>query len=315
MTVAGRFAPSPSGRMHLGNARTALLAWLDARSRGGRMVLRIEDLDRDRCRPEYADALRDDLRWLGLDWDAETTPQSRRGPVYDAAIDGLRARGLVYECFCTRRDVAIASAPHGPGEEPRGCPRGCAQLRPGEVRRRIDAGERAALRVRLPDAAPAVVDRLHGPIDQPTGEWSDVVVRRSDGLHAYHLAVVVDDAADGVTDVVRGDDLLGVTPRQAALAGLLDLSPPAYAHVPLLVGHDGTRLAKRHGAVSIAEVRRLVGPEALVASLARSAGITDARAARPSDLLGEFALERIDRRPVVVRGDVSGFGFVPVSAA
>ncbi|MDX6533329.1 MAG: glutamyl-tRNA synthetase [Gaiellales bacterium] len=313
MTVTGRFAPSPSGPMHLGNARSALLAWLDARARGGRVVLRIEDLDRDRCRPEYAVAVRDDLRWLGLDWDAESTAQSRRDAVYEAALAGLRERGLVYECFCTRRDVAVASAPHGPGEEPRGCPRGCADLDPAERRRRVDAGERAALRVRLPEVLPAVDDRLHGLV-VPSGDSGDMVVRRSDGLHAYHLAVVVDDAADGVTDVVRGDDLLASAPRQAALARLLDLPVPAYAHVPLLLGPDGARLAKRHGAISIAELRASgIGPDTLVTALAASAGLAADAGARPIDLVEGFALERIDRRPVTVRTDSSGLRFDAVN--
>jgi glutamyl-tRNA synthetase len=296
--------------MHLGNARSALLAWLDARARGGRVVLRIEDLDRDRCRPAFADALRDDLLWLGLDWDVESTPQSRREAVYEAAIAVLRDRGHVYECFCTRRDVAVASAPHGPGEEPRRCPRGCADLDPAETRQRLHAGERAALRVRLPGAAPTIHDRVHGEVADPGVEWSDIVVRRSDGLHAYHLAVVVDDAADGVTDVVRGDDLLASTSRQAALARLLDLPVPAYAHVPLLLGPDGARLAKRHGAVSIAELRESgVAARMIIAFLTRSAGIVAEAGALPADLVEGFELERIDRRPVTVRSDLSGVRF------
>lgn len=314
MNLTGRFAPSPSGRMHLGNARSALLAWLDARARGGRVVLRIEDLDRDRCRPEYADTLRRDLTWLGLDWDAESTPQSRREAVYEAALGGLRERGLVYECFCTRRDIAVASAPHGPGEEPRGCPRGCVALACGERQRRLDAGERAALRVRLPATAATVHDRLHGDVSDAGGEWHDIVVRRSDGLHAYHLAVVLDDAADGVTDVVRGDDLLPAAPRQAALAQVLDVRVPAYAHVPLLLGPDGARLAKRHGAVSIAELRDAGhAPEELVGALARSAGLDVEPHARPGDLLNGFDLLDIDRRPVSVRMEPSGFRFDPVN--
>jgi glutamyl-tRNA synthetase len=298
--------------MHLGNARSALLAWLDARARGGRMVLRIEDLDRDRCRQAYVDAVRDDLRWLGLDWDVESTPQSRRDAVYDAALAGLRDRDVIYECFCTRRDITVASAPHGPGEEPRGCPRGCAHLDPEERGRRVAAGERAALRVKLPDDLAFADDRFHGRV-VASGDSGDMVLRRSDGLHAYHLAVVVDDAADGVTDVVRGDDLLASAPRQAALARLLDVPVPSYAHVPLLLGPDGARLAKRHGAVSIAELRESGVPaDMLVASLARFAGITEAPRAWPADLVEGFALEQIDRRPITVRADSSSLRFVPV---
>jgi glutamyl-tRNA synthetase len=200
--MLGRYAPSPSGLMHLGNARTALLAWLDARARGGRVVLRIEDLDRQRCRPEYADAIRDDLLWLGLDWDEETCPQSQRDEDYRAAIDHLQETGVVYECYCTRRELTVASAPHGPPDEPAPYPGTCRDLS-DEQRRRLRAeGRRPALRARMPDRLPTVHDRVHG--DVPGGGGGDIVVRRSDGLHAYQLAVVVDDAADGITDVLAG---------------------------------------------------------------------------------------------------------------
>jgi glutamyl-tRNA synthetase len=283
--------------MHLGNARTALLAWLDARARGGRMLLRIEDLDRDRCRPEHADGVRADLAWLGLDWDAETAPQSTRDAAYAAAIEALRAAGAVYECFCTRRELAVASAPHG-DETERRYPGTCRTLSAGERDARRAAGRRPALRARMPEAPVEVADRLHGPIVQRVAETvGDVTVRRSDGLYAYQLAVVVDDAADGVTDVVRGDDLLGSTPRQAALQALLGLPRPAYAHVPLVLGQDGARLAKRHGAVPLAELREAEVPAArVVGGLAASAGLVPAGAAAlPAQLVDDFAIERIGR--------------------
>jgi glutamyl-tRNA synthetase len=296
--VVGRFAPSPSGLMHLGNARTALLAWLDARARGGRMVLRVEDLDRPRCRPAFADAARRDLAWLGLDWDAETAPQSRRDDAYAAAVDRLAAAGRVFECFCTRRELGAASAPHG---ATRRYPGTCRDLSAGERAARRASGRAPALRARM-DAAPlTVVDRLHGEL---TGVADDVVLRRSDGLYAYQLAVVVDDASDGVTDVVRGDDLLPATPSQAALARLLGLPAPHYAHVPLVLGRDGARLAKRHGAVAVADLReRGVSAGELVGTLAAGLGLAPVGAAlAPTDVVPAFRLETIPTAPTRLTG-------------
>ncbi len=294
--TAGRLAPSPSGWMHLGNARTALMAWLDARSRGGRVVLRIEDLDRDRCRPEFADAIRRDLQWLGLDWDEETAPQSTRDPAYRAAVDRLDTAGLIYECYCTRRELAVASAPHGPSDEPTAYPGTCRELT-AERRAQLRAeGRRPALRARMPDHVPAVHDRVHGEV--PGGAGGDIVVRRSDGLHAYQLAVVVDDAADGVTDVVRGDDLLASTGRQVALGQMLGLRAPAYAHVPLVVDEHGVRLAKRHASLAIQALRDAgVSSEVLVAAMARSAGLGDHVRCPPAELVAGFDITRIERRP------------------
>jgi glutamyl-tRNA synthetase len=296
VSITGRFAPSPSGPMHLGNARTSLLAWLDARSRGGAMLLRIEDLDRDRCRPQHAEAIRDDLLWLGLGWDEEMLPQSQRDGDYEAAVDRLAEQGSVYECFCTRRELAIASAPHGTSGEPPAYPGTCRALTERDRERLRAQGRRPSLRVRMPERPVVVRDRVHGERARSVG--GDVVVRRSDGLHAYQLAVVVDDAADGVTDVCRGDDLLGSTARQVALAGLLGLAVPEYAHVPLVLGEDGSRLAKRHGAVSLRQLRDArADPAALVGALAASSGIGDGSPARPSDLLDGFDIERVSRRP------------------
>ena len=294
--MVGRFAPSPSGLMHLGNARTALLAWLDARARGGEMLLRIEDLDRERCRPAYAQAIRDDLAWLGLDWDAETRPQSLRDPDYAAALERLSQRGLVYECFCTRRELAaVASAPHGSDDQP-AYPGTCRELTAAQRERLRAEGKPPALRVRMPEGAVEVRDRLHGSGPRPVG--GDVIVRRSDGLYAYQLAVVVDDAADGVTDVVRGDDLLGSTARQVALQQLLALPQPAYAHVPLMLGEDGQRLAKRHGAVAVADLRAAgAAAREVVGALAGSAGIGDGQAAAATELIEGFELTRVGRRP------------------
>jgi glutamyl-tRNA synthetase len=300
--VVGRFAPSPSGEIHLGNARTALLAWLDTRARGGRMLLRIEDLDRDRCKPALADGIRRDMEWLGLDWDAETPPQSTRDPSYAAALDALSRRGEVYECFCTRRELAVASAPHGPDAERR-YPGTCRTLDAAGRAAQLAAGRRPALRVRMSGEPVEVADRLHGPLVQRVGEAvGDIVVRRSDGLFAYQLAVVVDDATDGVTDVVRGDDLLWSTPRQVALQRMLGLETPAYAHVPLVLGPDGARLAKRHGAVTIAGMRDAgVASADIVGRLAASAGLVDeGTPAMPEELVAGFDLTRVDRGPAIL---------------
>jgi glutamyl-queuosine tRNA(Asp) synthetase len=289
--VVGRFAPSPSGRMHLGNARTALLAWLDARARGGRMLLRIEDLDRDRCRPELADGVRRDLAWLGLDWDAETAPQSIRGEAYAAAIADLDARGLLYRCTCTRRDLAAASAPHGSVRRYSGRCRDAGH----------PAGARSALRLRMPSAPITVCDRLLGSVTvDPAADAGDIVVRRADGLHAYQLAVVLDDAADGVTDVVRGDDLWPSTSAQAALQDVLGLPRTAHAHVPLLVGADGARLAKRHAGLAVAELRDAGLPAArVIGGLAHTLGLAGPDASlAPQELVPGFDIRAIRRTPV-----------------
>jgi glutamyl-tRNA synthetase len=240
---AGRFAPSPSGELHLGNLRTAILAWLFARSTGRRFLLRIEDLDTARAGAEAAQIR--ELASLGLDWDSPVTRQSDQLERYEASIAALAEAGLVYECFCTRRDIAeAAGAPHAlPGVYPGTC----RSLTPADrARRRRDRPP--ALRLLSNVGTFEVTDQLHG---QATGVVDDFVVRRNDGVPAYNLAVVVDDAAQGIDQVVRGDDLLSSAPRQAYLAELLGFTAPRYAHVPLALGRDGRRLAKRDGSVTL----------------------------------------------------------------
>jgi glutamyl-tRNA synthetase len=296
----GRYAPSPTGDLHLGNARTALVAWLWARSAGGRFLLRSEDLDTTRVRPGCAELQADTLRWLGLDWDGVPVAQSERGALYDAALARLRERGALYECFCSRADIRrAASAPHGPDGPV--YPGTCRDLSAAErARRRRELGREPALRVRL-EGEVVFRDELQGTqrerLEATTG---DIVVRRSDGVVAYQLAVVVDDAAQGVTRVVRGADLLASTARQLELYRLLALSPlPAHAHVPLLLGADGERLAKRHGAVGLGELREAgADPRALVGWLAQTAGLRpDPAPCRPADLVAGFAPERLRRDP------------------
>lgn len=257
-TTVGRWAPSPTGDLHLGNLRTALLAWLFARSAGGQFLWRFEDLD-GAVRPQFYDSQLRDVAALGLDWNGEPVRQSDRVDLYRDAIADLRRRDLTYECFCTRREIAeAAAAPHGPSPEG-AYPGTCRRLSRAERERKRAGGRPPALRLRVDadDAAPAertVSDRQLGDY---TGTVDDFVLHRGDGTPAYNLAVVVDDAAQGVTEVVRGDDLLPSTPRQVHLAGLLGLHAPSYAHVPLVLNPQGRRLAKRDGAVTLADRQSL----------------------------------------------------------
>lgn len=240
--TTGRFAPTPSGDLHLGNLRTALLAWCFARHEGGRFLLRVEDLTTGAAPRRSAEQL-EDLAAIGIDHDGAVVAQSERRHLYDAAIEQLELTGATYPCFCSRRDIReAAAAPHGP--LPEGAyPGTCRRLSPAERDRRSADGKPPALRLRADAVEVDVHDRLLGTWRAPV---DDFVIRRADGVPAYNLAVVVDDAAQGVQEVVRGDDLWPTTPRQVFLAGLLDLPVPAYLHVPLVLGPDGRRLAKRH---------------------------------------------------------------------
>ncbi|HET8756825.1 MAG TPA: tRNA glutamyl-Q(34) synthetase GluQRS [Solirubrobacteraceae bacterium] len=251
MSADGRFAPSPTGTLHLGNLRTALLAWLFARSAGARYLVRMEDLDTGRVKPGVDTEQLADLAAIGLDWDGEVVYQSQRLDRYAAALAQLRAAGRVYECFCTRAEIrAAASAPHGP--LPEGAyPGTCLRLTEAELAERRASGRPPALRVRADAERVTFTDRLLG---RQEGVVDDFVVQRNDGTPAYNLAVVVDDAAQGIGEVVRGADLVDSTPRQLYLARLLGLSEPRHAHVPLVLGPDGARLAKRHGDVTLREV-------------------------------------------------------------
>ena len=278
-SVTGRFAPSPTGPLHVGNLRTALAAWLLARSVGDRFVVRMEDLDRVTASREHEEAQLAELAALGLDWDGEVVRQSERFDRYEAAIATLTAAGLTYECSCSRREIReAAAAPHG-GEV--AYPGTCRDLSASERARRR-AERPPALRLRAPGAAITVDDAVVGPF---TAVPDDVVLRRNDGVPAYNLAVVVDDAAQGVDHVVRGDDLLASAPRQALLQDLLGLARVRYVHVPLVVGPDGRRLAKRDGAVTLEELGAVpVGR--IVAALAGSLGL--APGSTPAAVLASF---------------------------
>ena len=270
MKVVGRFAPSPSGRMHLGNVFSALMAWLSVRSAGGTMVLRIEDLDPDRCRPEYAEQMKDDLRWLGLDWDVEQTPQSRRTEAYRECFERLREMGLVYPCYCSRGELHAASAPHASD----GNVIYAGTCRDLTEEERAAKTRRPAWRLIVPDEEIAFHDGLQGEYRENLArECGDFIIRRSDGVYAYQLAVVTDDAEAGVTQIVRGRDLLSSTPRQIYLQRLLGLPTPEYYHVPLLVAPDGRRLSKREHDLDMGALRERCTPEALLGCLAKLSGL------------------------------------------
>ena len=291
--VVGRFAPSPSGRMHLGNVFSALLAWLSVRSAGGKMILRIEDLDPDRCRPEYAAQLRRDLEWLGLDWDEEQTPQSQRTEAYAEAF----ARLDTYPCYCSRNELHTASAPHASD----GAVIYAGTCRDLTAAERAAKTRRPAWRVRVPDEEVSFVDGLQGEVrENLVRECGDFILRRSDGVYAYQLAVVCDDALAGVTEVVRGCDLLHATPPQLYLMRLLGFPAPRYAHVPLLTDETGRRLSKRDGDLDFAALRQRWRAPQLTGYLACAAGLLPApEPVTPVELIAEFDWQRIPRRPAI----------------
>lgn len=307
-TVCGRFAPSPSGRMHLGNAWSALLAWLLARSRQGRMILRLEDLDPDRCKPEYCRGVEEDLRWLGLDWDEGGSGggpqyfQSRRGECYRAALERLEEQGLLYPCFCTRGQLHAPNAPHRSDGELIYAGT-CRNLTPAERLERQKT-RRPALRIRVPEETIEFHDLLQGRVrENLRRECGDFILRRSDGVYAYQLAVVVDDALMGVNQVVRGSDLLGSTARQIWLGRTLGYSTPEYCHVPLLCAPDGRRLSKRESDLTLRALRESgVKPEEIVGRLAHAAGLTDhPEPVRPAELLPVFDVKKLPREDIVFR--------------
>jgi len=286
---AGRFAPSPSADLHVGNLRTAILAWLFARSTGRRFLIRIEDLD-DRTHPEIAERQMADLAAIGLTWDGQPEWQSTHPDRYDSVIDDLAARDLVYECFCSRRE--IQSAPRAPHAPEGAYPGTCRALTAAQRADKLSTGRAPALRLRSGVAEYTVTDLLHG---QYTGAVDDFVLRRGDGVAAYNLAVVVDDDHGGVDQVVRGDDLLASSPRQAYLASVLGYPQPVYAHVPLAVNADGKRLAKRDGAVSLADL----GVRRAFAVITESLGCP---AGDMGELLDRFDPARLPKTPWIYAG-------------
>lgn len=303
--VTGRLAPSPTGAQHVGNARTYLVAWLSARAQGGTVRLRIEDIDSPRIKPGAAEEALAELRWLGLDWDGAPMVQTTRLAQYEAALEELQRGERVYPCTCTRSDIAAAaSAPHA-GDEVT-YPGTCAHRRATDAAALAAEGKPFAWRFRVSDN-PTFTDLFAGKqhIDL-TQVGGDFVVWKNAGTPAYQLAVVVDDAAQGVTEVIRGDDLIPSTPRQLLLYSALGLTPPTFAHVPLVVGTDGRRLAKRHGDTRLSALRAAgVAPEALVGLLAWSCGWQDTPGpVSARELLPRFRLDAIPRVPFVLTGEL-----------
>jgi len=284
MKRRGRFAPTPSGLLHIGNAFSALAAWLQMRQCGGEFLLRIEDIDKPRSRPAYAEQQQDDLLWLGIDWDEGPRmggafapyEQSKREHLYEAALDTLREKGKIYPCYCSRSELAsIASAPHGLSSEGPAYPGLCRHLSAEERSSKAEK-KTPSLRFIMPEEAIVFQDGVSGRMRYDGEALGDFIVKRADGIFSYQLAVTVDDAAMGITDVLRGADLLDSTPRQLALYDALGLAPPAFSHVPLIADEQGERLSKRDKSLTLASLREDgVSPERLVGAIAYAAGWTD----------------------------------------
>ena len=293
--MVGRFAPTPSGRMHLGNVFAGLLAWLSVRSQGGSMVLRMEDLDTQRTSGEFAEILRSDLSWLGLTWDVETPPQSTRSRVYDGYFEILRDKGLLYPCYCTRSQLHSVNAPHL-SDGTYVYPGTCRDLKAPPV------GRAPSWRVRVPDRVCELTDRVQGHYRENLAtDCGDFVVRRADGVYVYQLAVTVDDGEAGVTEVVRGMDLLSSAPRQMYLQELFGFSHPEYAHVPMLMAPDGRRLSKRDKDLDLGVLRQHMQPERLIGILAHAAGILERyEAVSAKELAREFSWDKVKKGDIFV---------------
>ena len=296
----GRFAPTPSGRMHLGNVFAFLVAWLSVKSRNGAIVLRMEDLDTLRTSAEFAETLRGDLRWLGLTWDEETAPQSQRSAVYDRYFEKLADLGLLYGCYCTRSQLHNVNAPHL--SDGTYVYAGTCRNLTEEQKAAFD--RKPAWRVEVPDRIWQFTDLLQGQhVENLYTDCGDFVVRRADGVYVYQLAVTVDDGESGVTEVVRGVDLLGSSARQMYLQELFGFAHPTYGHVPLLVAPDGRRLSKRDKDLDLGVLRQNLRPEQLIGTLAYSAGLLDRNVAiSAAELAGEFSWEKLKKQDICLDG-------------
>ena len=295
VTPVGRFAPTPSGRMHLGNVFAALIAWLSVRSRNGEMVLRMEDLDTLRTSAEFAETLRKDLNWLGLDYDREQFPQSQRSQTYDGYFEILRDKGLLYPCYCTRSQLHGVNAPHLSDG---------TYVYPGTCRNLTDPPKNRlpSWRVMVPDSLWTVEDKIQGHYELNLAtDCGDMVVRRADGIYVYQLAVTVDDGEAGVTEVVRGMDLLSSAPRQMYLQELFGFSHPEYGHVPMLMAEDGRRLSKRDRDLDLGEIQKRMRPEQLIGNLAFAAGLLDRNIPiSAAELAKEFSWELVRKEDIYI---------------
>lgn len=296
--IKGRFAPSPTGRMHLGNVFSALLSWLSAKSQGGTWLLRIEDIDPQRSKQEYAELIMDDLHWLGLDWDEGPYYQSERGDIYEHYLKQLTDNGLTYPCYCTRADILATQAPHE--SDGRVVYKGtCRNLAPG-----VKTGP-AAIRMKVPSEGKGILSFTDGHYGMQTIDLTthcgDFIVRRKDGAWAYQLAVVVDDALMGINEVVRGSDLLLSSPQQIYLAQQLGFAPPHFTHLPLLCNKQGQRLSKRDQSLDMAALRTSNTPEEIIGMLAHAAGLQQSNEPiTAQELIGEFSWDKIPTNNIIM---------------
>lgn len=296
--IKGRFAPSPTGRMHLGNVFSALLSWLSAKSQGGTWLLRIEDIDPQRSKQEYAELIMDDLHWLGLDWDEGPYYQSERGDIYEHYLKQLTDNGLTYPCYCTRADILATQAPHE--SDGRVVYKGtCRNLAPG-----VKTGP-AAIRMKVPSEGKGILSFTDGHYGMQTIDLTthcgDFIVRRKDGAWAYQLAVVVDDALMGINEVVRGCDLLLSSPQQIYLAQQLGFAPPHFTHLPLLCNKQGQRLSKRDQSLDMAALRTSNTPEEIIGLLAHAAGLQQSNEPiTAQELVGEFSWDKIPTNNIIM---------------
>lgn len=296
--IVGRFAPSPSGRMHLGNIFTALIAWLSVRREKGKLLLRIEDLDPDRSKQEYIDAIYRDLEWLGLNWDEEMPCQSKRGEIYAQYFDKLKT----YPCFCARNELHAASAPHA--SDGRVIYAGtCRNLPKTEY---LKFPKKPSWRVEVPNETICFEDGVFGRLEQNMSqEWGDFIVRRADGVYAYQLAVVCDDALGGVMQVVRGCDLLTATVPQIWLYHQFDFDVPQFFHVPLLVAPDGKRLSKRERSLDIAHLQEEYSASQVIGKLAFLSGLIDRECAiSAQELISSFSWDKLSTRNIVIKPEI-----------
>lgn len=308
--VRGRFAPSPSGTLHLGNLLSSLLAWLDVRSRGGIMLFRLEDLDPDRSFRSYADQMARDLEWLGLDWDEGWRPgsdecrQGGRSARYDEVLSALREQGRIYDCYCSRAERLAVSAPHSGEQHDAGCH--CRTLSAQAANQKRGMGRRPAQKLAVAEEAVQWTDGHYGPQEDTlcTGR-DDFIVRRSDGVFAYQLAVSVDDMDMRVTRVVRARDLMGSTARQMHLIRTLGSTPPDYCHAPLLVAADGRKLSKRDGDLNMDYFRVRCTPEQLVGILAALGGLQETPSpVKAAELIKDFSWDKVPKEDIIIPNDL-----------